>query len=71
MQYMGCPILGDKSYGNVSENSFARKKYFISRQMLHARCLTFVHPRTKKLLNLEAPYHRDMLDLLTEKINTQ
>lgn len=46
LAYIGVPILGDRAYGNISENSFARKKYKIERQLLHAYSLMLAHPIT-------------------------
>lgn len=60
MAYIGHPILGDKAYGDRGENSFAKREYSITRQLLHARSLSFVHPITGKELRIEAPYEEDM-----------
>lgn len=67
MASLGCPILWDKSYGDKSENSFARREYSITRQMLHAERLRFFHPKTGKFLEIIAPYHSDMLGLIQPK----
>jgi RluA family pseudouridine synthase len=64
MASLGCPILGDKAYGNIGENSFARRNYSTWRQMLHARELHFMHPITKKSITVIAPYHPDMTNLI-------
>ena len=64
MAYIGTPILGDKAYGNLWENSFARRKYGLSRQLLHAYSLSFIHPETHEKLTIIAPYHEDMSDFL-------
>ena len=60
MAYIGHPILGDKAYGDRGENSFAKREHNITRQLLHARSLTFVHPVSGKELRIEAPYEEDM-----------
>jgi 23S rRNA pseudouridine955/2504/2580 synthase len=64
---IGHPIIGDKSYGDKGENSFAKREYSIERQMLHAYKLSFIHPETKKLFEVTAPYHDDMSSLLLPK----
>ncbi len=70
MASIGCPILWDKAYGNKWENSFARREYSIERQMLHAERLRFIHPKTKKPVEIIAPYHGDMTNLIfSEKEN--
>ena len=43
MKELGCPITGDKKYGNGMGN----------RLMLHAYYLEFTHPRTKKKVILD------------------
>lgn len=50
MKHLGTPVLGDSVYGFSHTNS----KYGCLRQLLHARCLSLVHPMTGKSLNLEA-----------------
>lgn len=64
LSFIGHPIIGDKSYGNLSENSFAKREYAVHRQLLHAYKLRFIHPDTKKLFEVTAPYHDDMNHLL-------
>lgn len=61
---IGCPILGDRAYGNRSENAFALKEYKIHRQLLHAHSLSFEHPFTRKIITLRAPYKVDMRNIL-------
>jgi 23S rRNA pseudouridine955/2504/2580 synthase len=67
LSFINCPILGDKAYGNASINSFIRRNSGISRQMLHAFRLSFIHPKTKKNLTVGAPYPEDFRKLLSEK----
>ena len=47
---LGCPILGDPIYGQIS-----RQREQTGRLMLHAWKLTFRHFRTGEVLNFEAP----------------
>ncbi len=61
LSHIGHPIIGDKAYGNVSINSFVKRQYHIVRQLLHARELSFIHPATKKIITVQAPYPQDFL----------
>jgi len=68
LAYIGCPVLGDKKYGdrvpNVRHHEIAR------RQLLHARTLKFLHPFTDERLVIEAPLWKDMAEILSNlKIN--
>jgi len=57
MKSIGCPVIGDQLYGSRSADK--KLPYFPARQMLHARCLSFQHPLTKKELSFEAPLPDD------------
>jgi 23S rRNA pseudouridine1911/1915/1917 synthase len=56
LSYLGTPVLGDMVYGNSSWNA----KYGISRQLLHAFKIKFLHPLTGKQIELTAPPPEDM-----------
>lgn len=56
MAHLGHPVLGDGLYGVKNPQ--------IRRQALHARLLTFQHPRTGKTMSFEAPLPEDMEHLL-------
>lgn len=58
-QSIAHPILGDPIYGSPKWNQY----YQLSRQMLHAFKLSFVHPVTKKNIELTAPLPLDFLQL--------
>lgn len=58
------PILGDPVYGIAQFN----KKYHIFRQLLHAYRLRFLHPITRKLIELQAPIPEDMLQFIDPKL---
>lgn len=58
MAHIGHPILGDSLYGKES--------IFISRQALHAEKVTFIHPITKKEIELHAPIPSDIEFLKNE-----
>jgi RluA family pseudouridine synthase len=65
MAHIGHPVLGDKAYGDKSINSYARRDLGITRQLLHAQSLTFIHPKTRKKLTIEAPYPPDFLSIVS------
>ncbi len=53
---IGYPILGDKTYG--------LKEPLISRQMLHAYSISFLHPVKKKPFHVTAPLPTDFKEIL-------
>jgi 23S rRNA pseudouridine1911/1915/1917 synthase len=57
MKYINHPVVGDRQYGG-SEVSVDGKKY--DRQMLHARRVTFTHPRTSRAVEFEAELPNEM-----------
>lgn len=69
LAHQGHPIIGDRAYGDKSINSFLRRWYGIDRQFLHARSLSFLHPKTKKRLTIEAPYSLDIESFLSYEAN--
>jgi 23S rRNA pseudouridine1911/1915/1917 synthase len=60
LSHIGYPIVGDHLYGG--ENP-----WIIERQALHARFLSFYHPVTGNLMEVEAPLPQDILDAI-EKV---
>lgn len=65
MAHIGHPVLADKAYGNISINSYLKRNLRISRQLLHAYSLSFVHPKTNKKLIINAPYPADFMRILS------
>ena len=75
---LGCPILCDKLYGgrsSITLDEIARRAPsvkddretsppILSRQALHARKITFTHPTTGRVMEIEAPLPQDMLGTL-------
>src|SRR5256714_9757994 len=55
LHHLSHPVLGDKIYGGKGAGNFAR-------QMLHAWKLSFVHPRTEKLMSFTAPIPNDFAE---------
>ena len=59
-QFLGHPLAGDKTYGARQNTRLADATgYEAPRVMLHALKLSFVHPRTEKKLNFQAPLPAD------------
>lgn len=56
LKHLHYPVLGDKEYGIPS--------LLINRQALHAKSLSFVHPRTKKKITIDSDIPPDMKKLL-------
>lgn len=62
-QHLGHPLVGDQTYGNRQNLRLTELLgYEPPRQMLHAWRLAFIHPRTGKILTLEAPLPEDFRD---------
>lgn len=53
-QVAGHPIAGDDKYGDVAFDTLT-KQNGLQRLFLHARALTFIHPRTEQRMHVEAP----------------
>ena len=71
MSYIGHPLLGDEVYGKSKTPFEKRHAPLLNGQALHARRLTFTHPRTRERMNFECPlpeYFEKLLDIL-EKDN--
>ena len=64
-QFIGHPLAGDETYGAKQNKQLAELAgYAAPRVMLHARELSFIHPRTKKEMSFEAPLPTDFLKAL-------
>lgn len=61
---IGCPVLGDNTYGDKQENAFAKRMYGVGRQLLHASRISFVHPSKKVPVSFTAKLKDDMAGLL-------
>lgn len=57
MSYLKHPLLGDYVYG--PENN----KFGIKGQMLHAKTIGFVHPKTKEYMEFEAPLPEEFIKI--------
>jgi 23S rRNA pseudouridine1911/1915/1917 synthase len=61
LQYIGHPVVGDPVYAQ------GRPRYHLKGQALHARALSFTHPATGQLMELECPlpdYFEQLLEML-------
>jgi len=72
MKYIGHPVVADMLYNNtetlfvsdITEKESDKEIPLINRHALHAFKITFVHPISKKIMQLEAPLHDDMQNLI-------
>jgi len=64
-QFLGHPLVGDDTYG-ARPNARLKEltNYAAPRVMLHARELSFIHPRTEKEVSFESPLPKDFRDAL-------
>jgi 23S rRNA pseudouridine1911/1915/1917 synthase len=64
-QFIGHPLVGDDTYG-ARQNARVKEltNYAAPRVMLHAKHLSFIHPRTQKPVSFEAPLPADFLAAL-------
>ena len=60
MAHIGHPIVGDDTYGDKRENSYLRRTAGISRQLLHAYKISFLHPKKKIMVTFRARPKADM-----------
>jgi len=59
-QFLGHPVVGDETYGSRQNKRLVELTgYEAPRVMLHARELSFMHPRTGKEMSFEAPLPED------------
>ena len=64
-QFLGHPLVGDETYGTRQNKKLTELTgYEPPRVMLHARELSFIHPRTGKEMSFEAPLPEDFRDAL-------
>ena len=78
LKYKGTSLLGDKQYGKKIlkfkkiNNNFLKKLNLLSGQALHAKTLSFSHPRTKKVMNFNSSLPDDFKKILNllENLNS-
>lgn len=59
MSYIGHPLVGDDLYGGSTD--------LLSRQALHCRTISFVHPMVKEILTFTSPLPEDMERIINDK----
>ena len=60
MASLGHPLLGDPIYGGANTKFEAKHKQSIHGQCLHAKELSFTHPRTKEQVHVTCPLPKEM-----------
>lgn len=60
LSHLGYPIFGDALYGTGDDAEY------ISRQALHAYKLSFKHPRTGNMINIESQIPEDIMELINK-----
>jgi 23S rRNA pseudouridine1911/1915/1917 synthase len=64
-QFLGYPVVGDETYGARQNKKLTELTgYKAPRVMLHARELSFIHPRTEMEMSFEAPLPKDFREAL-------
>ena len=66
MSAIGHPLLGDRLYGGPTRVRIRTGNRPIPRQMLHARRISFIHPRSKKEMVCRASVPEDMESLVED-----
>ena len=57
---LGNPIVGDRKYKSSEDKNYQDFPYSFKKLFLHARCVAFVHPISKKTTKIEAPLPKHM-----------
>jgi len=63
MNKISHPLINDAKYGDKNHNLMFEAEFRCFHLFLHAGCLEFIHPFTKKALNLKASFPEDWLSL--------
>jgi len=64
-QHLGHPVVGDDTYGSTKNKRLKElANYAAPRVLLHAKELSFIHPRTQKTLKFSAPLPDDFKQAL-------
>ncbi len=64
LRYLGCPVVGDPTYGNKGMNRLMQGRYSLWRQWLHAVEVALRHPITGADLHVRAPVPDDLRRVL-------
>jgi tRNA pseudouridine65 synthase len=49
-------IIGDKTHGECKQNKMFEERFELDTMLLHAKCVSFVHPITGQTIRIEAAY---------------
>lgn len=60
MNAIGYPVVGDVTYGDLKCNKHFVEEYSFKRQFLHAKKLSFTHPKTGKEVSFEGELANDL-----------
>jgi 23S rRNA pseudouridine1911/1915/1917 synthase len=64
-QHLGYPVAGDETYGARQNKKLKDQTHYAApRVLLHAKELSFIHPRTQKPVHFSAPLPKDFKDAL-------
>jgi tRNA pseudouridine65 synthase len=66
MAHIRHPVVGDAVHGDGKHNRLVRERFGVSRLLLHARSIDFVHPRTGRAISITAPLTDDLAALLVK-----
>lgn len=66
MASIGHPIIGDKTYGDLSFNHYVCKEFWFCRQALHAFKIEFMNYHLKKRMQLEARLKDDIKNFISK-----
>lgn len=57
------PILGDRPHGCNKQNRLLKARFGLSKMLLHATALEWVHPYTQELLCIQAPLSKEFQEM--------
>ncbi|QJC33982.1 RluA family pseudouridine synthase [Enterobacteriaceae endosymbiont of Donacia cinerea] len=64
MSYLNFPIVNDQRYGDENFNFQFQKYYNLDRLFLHAKSITFIHPKNNKKIRIFAPLSNELNNCL-------
>ncbi|MBT6177697.1 MAG: pseudouridylate synthase [Deltaproteobacteria bacterium] len=66
LKHITHPLIGDVNYGKGDQNRLFRERFSLNRLALHAACISFNHPVSDVLVEIQAPMPVDMAGPLTQ-----
>jgi len=61
MAHIFHPIIGDRPHGRNKQNRLFKNEFGLKEMMLHAQCLTFLHPVLNEEVKIEASFHAEFI----------